>query len=207
MEISVAPLNVIVQRVVAELKKARAMGVDWRNVMDALRPYTVELWRHFSWEERRRFVRHLLSRWMRHRHRMPSAYQENLDALGVRYHLVAGKVVEVDSAPWGRLVVRYVEQKSGEMKQVEVDYVLNCTGQETGIRKNRRPLIQKIIKDGLLKVDPLGLGFEENVHGELVGPGAGRIFVIGQLLFGSRLETIAVPELRVQCYDVAKKLA
>ncbi len=87
-----------------------------------------------------------------------------------------------------------------------MDYVLNCTGQETSIGKNGSPLIQKIIKDGLLKVDPLGLGFEENVCGELAGAGAGRIFVIGQLLFGSRLETIAVPELRVQCYEVAKKL-
>jgi uncharacterized NAD(P)/FAD-binding protein YdhS len=57
--------------VLAEIAAADSAGGNWRAVIDALRPYTQELWRSLPEDERRRFLRHMRPLWESHRHRMP----------------------------------------------------------------------------------------------------------------------------------------
>jgi uncharacterized NAD(P)/FAD-binding protein YdhS len=42
----------------------------WRSIVDALRPYTQQIWQSLSTAEKRRFLRHLRPWWEVHRHRM-----------------------------------------------------------------------------------------------------------------------------------------
>ncbi|RJF80677.1 hypothetical protein D3874_26630 [Oleomonas cavernae] len=86
-----------------EVKQAAAEGIDWRSVIDALRPHTRGLWRSLPMVERRRFLRHLRPWWDVHRHRMApqvAAGIEQLTAAGT-FRIVAGRITGWAAAPTG----------------------------------------------------------------------------------------------------------
>jgi uncharacterized NAD(P)/FAD-binding protein YdhS len=72
-----APGGVQARRLLRELRQtARALsarGVDWRSVIDGLRPHTARLWQAMPAAERRRFLSRLRPFWEVHRHRMALA--------------------------------------------------------------------------------------------------------------------------------------
>ncbi len=49
---------------------ASAGGLDWRSVVDSIRPRIVSIWTSWSDRERGRFLRHARAYWEIHRHRM-----------------------------------------------------------------------------------------------------------------------------------------
>jgi uncharacterized NAD(P)/FAD-binding protein YdhS len=51
------------------LEQAEARDIDWRAVIDGLRPHVQDLWRRLPVRERARFLRHLRPYWDVHRHR------------------------------------------------------------------------------------------------------------------------------------------
>src|SRR5262249_5552012 len=53
----------------AHVCRMAAEGVDWRDVVTALRPITPTLWRRLDTRERARFLRHVRPFWEVHRHR------------------------------------------------------------------------------------------------------------------------------------------
>jgi uncharacterized NAD(P)/FAD-binding protein YdhS len=53
-----------------EINVAAGRGINWRAIIDALRPHTQQLWKSLNIEERRRFMRHLRPFWESHRHRV-----------------------------------------------------------------------------------------------------------------------------------------
>ena len=63
-------LSELISRIESEVATAQESGGDWRQVIDALRPYTNRIWRRLSEEDREQFVQHLSRRWDIHRHRM-----------------------------------------------------------------------------------------------------------------------------------------
>src|SRR5262249_46613452 len=65
-------------RVRSEAALCQAGGSDWRSVVDGLRPHTQSFWRALDDGERRRFVRHLASRWEIHRHRVAPQIDDQL---------------------------------------------------------------------------------------------------------------------------------
>src|SRR3546814_18528423 len=56
-------------------------GVEWRAVVDSLRPNLPGLWAELSMEQRSRFMRHARWAWERVRHRMPPQVHEAILAL------------------------------------------------------------------------------------------------------------------------------
>src|ERR1700739_1066596 len=81
----------------ADLLHARVAGVDWRQVIDALRPRTARLWRSLGWEDQRRFLREDLRQWDVLRHRMPPTIADAIYAAIDSGQLVieAGEVADV----------------------------------------------------------------------------------------------------------------
>ena len=53
-----------------QVEAARAHGVDWRNVVDGLRPATQSIWGRLDLDERRRFLSTYVRDWEVRRHRM-----------------------------------------------------------------------------------------------------------------------------------------
>jgi uncharacterized NAD(P)/FAD-binding protein YdhS len=63
----------------SQVRAAADKGINWRAVIDCLRPVTQDIWRSLPIEEQRRFLRHVRSYWDVHRHRAAPEIADLLD--------------------------------------------------------------------------------------------------------------------------------
>jgi uncharacterized NAD(P)/FAD-binding protein YdhS len=187
-------------------RDAAQRGFDWRAVVDAIRPECEALWKRLPAAERRRFDRHARTHWERYRHRAP----QPVDAVRERYlrggrlHVHAGRV---DGCDGGALTIARTGAESIELRP---DWIVNCTGPGRSRSLFGDRLLAKMLADGIVTPEPLGLGLR--VGGDLAAidatgkPVAG-LWVVGPLAKGSRFEATAVPELRVMAQTLAANLA
>jgi uncharacterized NAD(P)/FAD-binding protein YdhS len=185
-------------------------GRDWRSVIDSLRACTSQIWQSLPIPERRRFLRHVRAYWDVHRHRIAPVISAQIDSEvasgGIQLHSgrVTGYGEERDA-----VVVSYRDRKTGETRTICSGRVINCTGPETDCRKVASPLLHNLLGQGLVRPDPLFLGFDVAEDGALIdssGLKSNFLYAIGPLLKGRDWESIAVPELRVQIAELAAKL-
>lgn len=191
-------------RITSVLKKIRkdiaAVNGDWRQVVNALRPCTQELWKSFSLTEKKRFMRHLFSFWNKYRHRMPFESGERMNALANegRLSIQKGIVDKVKAINPNTLLV------STQGRVDEMDYVIKCSGPEYAIAKQGNQFLNSLFSKGLIELDPLGLGLGLEADFSIKGSVPGKIFALGGLLFGELFETTAVPEIRAQADRIAQ---
>ena len=62
-----------------QVAAARRSGVNWRNVLDGLRPHTQLWWQRLAIEERRRFLSSYARQWEVRRHRMAPAVYDRIN--------------------------------------------------------------------------------------------------------------------------------
>ncbi len=101
------------------------------------------------------------------------------------------------------------QRKSGNLLTLETDRVINCTGPQTDIRKMSRPLIQNLLKKGMIAPDELSLGMDARKDGHLLDAAKKAspfLYTLGSNLKGILWESTAVPELRNQARDLARHL-
>lgn len=179
---------------------AEKKGVDWRAIIDSLRPFAVSLWEALSLNDKKRFVRHVLSFWNKYRHRIPPSSFKIIQT-----HQQNGKL---------RVIKGNVKALHKSNKQISVetnqsiiaDYVLNCSGPQLNIKKTTNPLLKNLLQNELVTPDPLNMGISVDDHYKVIGKINCSIYAMGQLLTGQKLETVAVPELRNQCAHIAKEI-
>lgn len=190
------------------IEEAARNGIDWRVVLDSLRPHTQSIWRAFSDREKARFLRHLRTYWDIHRHRVPPQNEAALKRM-----LDSGQLSVVDVAVSSverhkqQLVVSGVRRSTREKVVYRASKVVNCTGTSYDCSRTRNPLISNLIKSGLATPNKLGLGLRCDERGALLdaqGKVSDSIFAIGGLRIGELWETTAVPELRVQAEQLAR---
>lgn len=194
-----------------QVRAAWEVGVDWRAVIDTLRPVTQEIWQSLPLGERRRFLRHLRSYWEVHRHRIAP------DIGGLIAKLIHKGQVELHG---GRLThyreyadhvkVGWRDRKTAGQRVLRLDRVINCTGPETNCRRIDNPLIISLLAHGLVRPDPLFLGLDVDGNGALIdgkGTPSNALYAIGPVRKGDLWETTAVPEIRVQASQLAEHLA
>jgi len=193
-----------------ELRHAAALGIDWRPVLDAIRPHNQALWKALEAKEQRRFLRHLRALWDTHRHRCAPeimAVKERLQAEG-RLVLHQGHIRDYHPTTDG-VRVTYRPRGTTAEKEMPVRYVLSCTGPQADYRKLNDPLVQNLLAHDLLAPDPLHMG-ANTVEGGFIcnhadQPIAG-LYTLGSTQKGRLYESIAVPELRTQAADLARRL-
>ena len=200
----------LVRAVRAELRAAAEKGIDWRPVLDALRPRTQEIWDNLPLEEQRRFLSHVRPYWEVHRHRMPPDVAALVDEMFASQRLFThgGRLISLEEKD-GAVEVRYREKSAPEDTVIRVDRVINCTGPECDYRRMRHPLIASLLGQGLVRPDDLALGLDNDARGALLdaeGNAKGVLYTIGPLRKGTLWETTAVPEIRVQAQELAKTL-
>lgn len=181
----------------------------WREVVDGLRPVTQDLWHALSHADQERFLREQEARWMRHRHRVAPAVAEEVDALRAsgRLHVEAAAVEEVDAAG-ERLRVRLTGRPGGGTRQVEADWVVACVGLQYDVRLWDDPLTTSLLRAGLARSHPLGLGLDCEPDGALrtaAGPSP-HLFTLGLLRRGDLYETVGIAELAGQATRLAEVL-
>jgi len=193
-----------------EARRAAGRGVDWREVLTALRADTPALWQGLSEPERRRFLRHLRPFWETHRHRAAPETAASIAEMIERgaLHVSAGRVQRCLDRDDG--VDVHWQPRGAAPAELRVGRVINCTGPDTDLRRVAEPLIQSLRSRGQLRPDALGLGLDSTPDGALVdasGVASERLFLVGPLRKGLLWENTAVPELRVEAAQLAERLA
>jgi uncharacterized NAD(P)/FAD-binding protein YdhS len=191
-----------------EVKAAESQGLNWRQVVDSLRPVTQKIWQSLPPVEQRRFLRHLRTYWDVHRHRIAEriADQLTLQHRSGEIQIHAGRITEYREDGAG-VDIAYRERKTGKTAKLRVDRVFNCTGPDGDYRRVGSPLLRDLMEKKLTRPDELLLGLDVSSDGALLnasGVPSDFLFAVGPLRKGQLWESVAVPELRVQAAELAK---
>ena len=186
-------------------------GGDWRSVIDALRPHTQRLWRSMSLIQRRRFLRHARPYWDLHRHRMAPEIEEQIATLRTagRLEIVAGRVIRAKQEQDG-ITTEIARRGRNDIEKRHFARLIDCTGLTNDPRGSGNPLIRALLASGAARTDPLGIGLDVNDNYGLIDAWSrhsARIRAIGPLARAAFWECIAIPDIRLQCEDLAEKIA
>ncbi len=183
----------------------------WRGAVDSLRPVTQMMWGAADAATRARFLRHLRPYWDVHRHRLAPAIAEAVDGLMARGRLTiaGGKLVRV--APDGAgAIVDWRPRGQDGVETLRVARIVNCTGPQGDLLRSREPLIRQLLAAGMIRPDTLRIGLEVDAQSHVVtadGCIDDRLYCIGPMTRGGLWEVVAVPDLRQQNWELARRLA
>jgi uncharacterized NAD(P)/FAD-binding protein YdhS len=197
----------VFQTVRFHLKRAEALGIDVRAVIDSLRLDTQALWSGLPHAEKRRFLRHLFRYWEIIRSRIPPESQALLEELRAsgQLEVLAGRIrdlVESEAA----MEVRYSPTGATRDEVVQAALVINTIGPEPDCLKVDHPLVKNLIRRGLIRPGPAGLGLDAQPNGAIIGRDgivSGVLYTLGSPMKGVLWEVIAAPEIRVQAEQLA----
>ena len=199
-------VRLLTARLRREVAQAAAEGVNWRAVIDSLRPITAGLWRNMPQAERSRFLRHARRQWDIHRHRMAPPHARLIAGMIAdgTLRVVAGRIVAMESGDRA-IRVRYTPRGSRTETSLDVQRVILAAGIDP-IARTRDRLMQRLLDGGLIRVDRQGLGLEVTDDLRVVcrdGGAADRIWALGPIVRGVFWECVAVPDIRVRAALVA----
>jgi len=192
------------------LRAATAQGIDWRPVLDSLRPDLGRIWAAWPQAEQHRFLRHLAGLWAVTRHRSPP---QNAEAVAA---LTAAELVQLQVG-----TVREIQTNGPELRVrvrphgtagcwYTAHHVVSCTGPLLDYHRIADPLVMSLREAGHLTPDPLQLGVLTNAHGALLGSDGAvvpALFTLGPSRRPAYFESTAVPELRQQAAALAAEIA
>jgi uncharacterized NAD(P)/FAD-binding protein YdhS len=184
-----------------------ARPAAWREVLDALRPVTTELWRGLQPAERERFERELRPYWEIHRHRLAPAAARRVDELTASGRLAVhpGGVRGLRRGGGGRVCV---ELAGGS--HIDVDVLVNATGPSRTVSACSSPLMHRLLAGGRALPDELGIGIATSPDGALIdheGVVSQCCFTLGPPRRGELFESVAIPEIRQQAAKLARLLS
>ena len=182
--------------------RKRGAEVGWRSAVDALRPYSQQLWQSLPLEEKKRFARHARPWWDVHRHRIAPEVSQRLQEMIAegRLEIVAGRIQSVTDDRAG-LAVAYRRRGSSALTEGRFAYMINCTGPLGAIARTRDPLLKGMLEAGLARPDQLGIALDVDENSRLAG--SERSWAMGPMTKGRYWEIIAVPDIRGQAAAVA----
>jgi uncharacterized NAD(P)/FAD-binding protein YdhS len=202
-------LRLLLREVREHIETARQADLCWRTIVDSLRSISNDVWQELPVADQKRFLRHLKKYWEPHRHRMAPEISERLNeykASGA-LQVVAGRIQDIDSRG-GATQVRILS-KCGGQQVLEVDRIISCIGIQESYTDSPRPLIRSLMETGLANANEVGIGFQTDGQGALLGAKkipSSVFFTLGPPCRGDLFETTAVPEIRVQAASLAQRL-
>lgn len=190
-------------------RKGEADG--WRPAIDALRPVTQRWWARADETMRRRFLRHARPFWDVHRHRLAPQVADRIAALEETGQLrfAAGKIIGAEPAGEGALL-SWRPRGADAPATLNAARIVNCTGPQGDIRRSDEPLLRRLLADGRIRPDAIGLGIEVDPQSRVVaadGQADPALYCVGPMTRGSFWEIVAVPDIRRQCSDLARRLS
>jgi uncharacterized NAD(P)/FAD-binding protein YdhS len=210
---AVAPRTVrgLIGRVRQETGRAAAEGRDWRAVIDSLRPDTRDIWRNLPVAEKRRFLRHVRPWWDVHRHRMAPSVAARIEAARSSGQL------SIQRARLGRLTgkgslvdAELLPVFGAPALHIEVARVINCAGPLGQVHEIPSPLIRRLLDEGVLRADQLGIGLDVTGDGATIDRDNRvnrRLYAVGPITRGVFWEATAVPDIRLHCEALARHVA
>ncbi|MFA6267801.1 MAG: FAD/NAD(P)-binding protein [Pseudolabrys sp.] len=184
-------------------------GVDWRDVVDGLRPFNQKIWQNWPASAKRRFVEHTKAWWDIHRHRMaPEVYSRVTEAVrSGRIRLVAGRVVAITAGDG--FTVKVQARHTHRIETFEVARIYDCSGIVRDISLSSNSVVRSLVDRGLARPDPLRIGLDVSDDCEIIaadGTVSAKILAVGPLTRGTFFEIDAIPDIRVQCAHLSNRL-
>ncbi|WP_375426937.1 FAD/NAD(P)-binding protein [uncultured Sphingomonas sp.] len=200
------PLSAVVAHV-----RARAAEAGWRTAVDELRPMTHIMWGAATGPERARFLRHARPYWDIHRHRLAPAIANRIDALVSegRLTFAGGKPVGIEAHARGA-TLRWRPRGTAQLVETRAARIVNCTGPQGDLLRSREPLLRRLLDAGAIRPDPLRLGLDVDAQSRIVnqdGAVSDRLHAIGPMTRGGVWEIVAVPDIRWQSWNLARRLS
>lgn len=200
----------VLRRLRADAARAQREGLGWQAAMEWIRPHIARIWQRLDAPERQRFLRHMRRFWDVHRHRIAPHVADRLalaQASGQLQvwagHLRSAQVKD-DVAE-----ITFLPRHHAQPRLLSVGRVVNCVGPATDYRRIADPLVEHLLRDGVVRTDALRLGLDVDAHAAMLGrdgiPTPG-LFALGPLTRGRFWEIIAVPDIRQKAQDLATHL-
>jgi uncharacterized NAD(P)/FAD-binding protein YdhS len=191
--------------------RERSEAIGWRNAVDELRPFTQSMWANATEAEHRRFLRHLRPWWDIHRHRpapQVAARLARMQAEG-RLSVMAGKITAFRELSDG-IEIRWRARGEMATQTVRVARVVNCTGPQGDLRRTTDPLLARLYERGTIRPDAANLGIDVDDYAQTIRADGGVndwLLALGPLTRGAFWEIVAVPDIRMQTWSLARRLS
>lgn len=194
-----------------EAKVREADDGNWRDMLNELRPHTATIWKNLSDSERGKFLHRVVPYWDIHRHRLAPASERRINQLIESGQVVqlAGKVRGVEQTCSG-LQIEVALRGHQRVSSLQVGALINGTGPSYDIAAVDQPILNQLLRDGLIKQDQQKIGLEVDEHYQLITAGGDSLHglhYIGPMLKAKFWEAIAVPELRIHAQQLGRRLA
>jgi len=191
--------------------RERADAIGWRPTVDEMRPFTQGMWLAADAAQRQRFLRHLRPWWDVHRHRLAPAVAERIAALRAegRLQIAAGKTIAFDPTPGG-VAMRWRPRGAEAVETLIARRVVNCSGPMVDLDRTTEPLLRRLRDDGTIRPDSCRIGIDVDVRAHVIrgdGRRHDRLFALGPMTRGAFWEIVAVPDIRVQTWSLARTLS
>jgi uncharacterized NAD(P)/FAD-binding protein YdhS len=88
--------------------------------------------------------------------------------------------------------------------------IINCTGPEAYLPGTTEPLLRKLLERGTIRPDDCQIGIDVDALGRTIrvdGRSNERLLALGPLTRGAFWEISAVPDIRAQVWDLARRLS
>lgn len=185
-------------------------GIDWRVVVDTIRPSLPAIWDSLSLQDKKIFLRRFSSLWTVVRHRIPVICTDIIHLLKEKKQLqvAGGRIVTITTTEDG-FDVQYLDRKSSQLKEITVQKIINCSGPQLNMALSGSALYKNLLKRHFLLEDELHMGLKALPDGRLLD-GKGQVipglYTIGNGLRGVLFESSAIPEIRGQAYRLVKNI-
>jgi len=191
--------------------RSRAEAIGWRAAVDELRPMTQDMWRAASDEQRKRFLRHARPWWDVHRHRIAPDVAGRLQRMrdDGRLEVAGGRPLAFTPAGGG-IDVDWRRRGSEVPERLHATRIINCTGPQGDLLRAMDPLLATLVERGTIRPDPLRLGIDVDAQARTVdadGLPNDWLLALGPMTRGSCWEIVAVPDIRIQTWSVARWLS
>lgn len=202
----------LLRRVRRSVTEAAHFGVPWQAVLDRVRQQGPAIWQALPLLERRRLVRHLRTLWDVHRFRIAPQVEAVLDrrVADGTLKIAAARVIASAAAPEGGLDIAIRRRGRSEVERRRFDAVVVTTGPAHADIVRTEPLIAGLAGDGLVGLDPTGLGLWTGEDGRARRPRDGStvddLFVAGPLARGTFGELMGLPEVAAYAAFIAAQV-
>ncbi len=189
------------------IRKGIKAGIDWRIVLDTIRPTLPKIWNSLPLEQKKQFHKRLHALWNVARHRIPVLCADIIHSMKEKKQLriLGGRIAEIRNTG-NEFEVTYTSRKSGLQETIRVQKIINCSGPPFPAHDNS-PLFKNLRERSMLCPDELGIGWNATADGRIMNREQEIItglYTIGSGLKGILFESTALPELRQQAYALAQ---
>ncbi|MCS5708523.1 FAD/NAD(P)-binding protein [Candidatus Berkiella cookevillensis] len=189
--------------------KIKSENLNWRAVVDSLRPITQNIWLQWNHDDRVKFMRHLKSFWEVHRHRIAPQVNATLQAMlsSGQAQVINAKLSAITQSTNNfKLSLNKKHDKASIL--IDAGYIINSTGPNY-LSLYDTALFQSLVQQNLITWDPLKLGFAVDNDFQLLstsGIASKNLFAAGPLCKALLWEITAVPDIRIQIKKLANVL-